>query len=298
MGPGDKPGVKTLTRGDRDDPPLRYQVDYPKGEPRVCVLLTHGLGEHRQRYAGVIRAWNDAGIVVASYDLRGHGSSGGARAHVNRFADYVRDAIDLLDVLTSENETWRGLGPPVFFGHSLGGLITIHLALAHPERGRAVALSSPYLGAKNPVPRVKAMGAQVLSRWVPTFSQPTGLNGTDVMRDPVLAEEYDKDPLNVKTVSVRWFTESQTALSLAMERAPSFSLPLFCLASAEDRIVDVTKTDRFIERVGSAEKTYRKLPGFFHELFNDPERAEPINAFADKMLAWSPAPARKAQGQH
>jgi alpha-beta hydrolase superfamily lysophospholipase len=44
----------------------------PKGEPTAVIQLTHGMGEHAQRYEYVARALNDAGFAVYAQDHRGH----------------------------------------------------------------------------------------------------------------------------------------------------------------------------------------------------------------------------------
>ena len=51
-----------------------YRWD-PAGEPRAVVQLTHGMGEHAQRYDYVATALTDAGYVVYAQDQRGHGAS-------------------------------------------------------------------------------------------------------------------------------------------------------------------------------------------------------------------------------
>ena len=51
-----------------------YRWD-PPGAPRAVVQLTHGMGEHVQRYEHVAQALNEAGYVVYGQDHRGHGAS-------------------------------------------------------------------------------------------------------------------------------------------------------------------------------------------------------------------------------
>ncbi len=64
-------------------PRLSFAVHPPAGAARGAVLLTHGYGEHSGRYVEVISGWTQSGLVVASYDLRGHGHSEGHRGHVD-----------------------------------------------------------------------------------------------------------------------------------------------------------------------------------------------------------------------
>src|ERR1700749_658538 len=51
-----------------------YRWD-PPGQARAVVQVTHGMGEHAQRYDHVARALNDACYVVYAQDHRGHGAS-------------------------------------------------------------------------------------------------------------------------------------------------------------------------------------------------------------------------------
>src|SRR6266700_2322260 len=58
--------------GERAAPVLQiaaYRWD-PAGEPRSAVQLTHGMGEHAQRYDHVARTLNEAGFVVYAQDHR------------------------------------------------------------------------------------------------------------------------------------------------------------------------------------------------------------------------------------
>ena len=47
------------------------------------MQITHGMGEHAQRYAHVAKAFTDAGYVVYAQDHRGHGAS----AHAGDLGD-------------------------------------------------------------------------------------------------------------------------------------------------------------------------------------------------------------------
>ena len=49
-------------------------------DPKAILILTHGFGDHSSRYPHVGKALNDAGYSLYTYDLRGHGKSGGPRA--------------------------------------------------------------------------------------------------------------------------------------------------------------------------------------------------------------------------
>ena len=65
----------TFTYPSEDGAPITaYRWD-PAGAPRAVVQITHGMGEHAQRYDHVARALNEAGYVVYAQDHRGPGAS-------------------------------------------------------------------------------------------------------------------------------------------------------------------------------------------------------------------------------
>src|SRR6185295_11156346 len=152
---------------------------------------------------------------AAIYDLRGHGLSEGGRGQVTRFDEYVDDALHLLDELDRDDGCKR-LRPPVLFGHSLGGLISIHTALRAQDRLAGLTLSSPYLGLAMTVPAVKLLAGRALSRFLPSVSLAAGVKGADCNHSDEIASAYDRDPMNFKKANVRWFTETLVAQRRAL----------------------------------------------------------------------------------
>jgi alpha-beta hydrolase superfamily lysophospholipase len=58
--------------------------------PAGHVAVVHGYAEHLGRYVEITRALTAAGYTVHLIDCRGHGQSGGKRAHVDAFKEYLR----------------------------------------------------------------------------------------------------------------------------------------------------------------------------------------------------------------
>src|SRR5689334_7865099 len=106
-------------------PAIAYRVFLPEADPKMQVVVTFGYFENMKRYREVVERWNARGVAVTVYDLRGHGLSEGRRGFIARFSEYVDDLQALLAEL-DKDAALRSLGPPVLFGHSLGGLISIH----------------------------------------------------------------------------------------------------------------------------------------------------------------------------
>ena len=104
------------------------------------VLLLHGLSATR-RYvlhgsSGLIRE----GYRLIAYDSRGHGESDPAPSgDAYDYADLVHDAIRVMDD--------RGVERAAVVGMSMGSAVGAALALAHPQRVRAlVAITPAHLG--------------------------------------------------------------------------------------------------------------------------------------------------------
>ena len=126
-------GIAFLERGD--------------GEP---LLLIHGVGLNAEAWGPQIEALSDTHRVVA-LDMPGHGESALSGSELS---DYVAQAVALLDQL--------GIARANVVGHSMGGLVAIGLALAHPERVlRLGVLNSVYERSPEARRAVEARAAEI-----------------------------------------------------------------------------------------------------------------------------------------
>lgn len=264
-------------------PSIDFEVFSPTGATVGGVILTHGYAEHRRRYGEVVRAFVERGLVVASYDLRGHGRSEGVRGHIVQFGEYLDDLFALRSALRKE-PGFASIERPVAVGHSLGGLITFHALLRDEQAWKGAMLSSPFFGLKLAVPAIKRWAGVAMSRLVPSFGLPSGLRGIDVTHDVDKAREYDEDPELVKKATARWFTEATGAQERALADAHLVTKPLVIHHGGEDPIAAPDASRRVFERVASKDKKYELLDGQRHEIWNEVERARWIALAADEVL--------------
>lgn len=258
-----------------------YTWKVAKGRPKLVVALLHGYGEHAGRYAGLAGALNERGIAVASADLRGHGRSYGTRGHVERFEEYHQDARAIM----KSAEALAEGAPVVLLGHSMGGLIACDVVLAgHAKNVAALILSSPLLGLTIKVNPIKEAVGRAASRWMPTLALPSGLKGVDVCQDPEIQGLYDRDPLNNKNATARWFTEMTRAVERVHARAAEIALPLLLLYGAEDKVASAPATDEFAKKLRSRDATVERLAGHYHEIFN--EKPEVRAAVFERVAKW------------
>lgn len=241
-------------------------------EPKGLVAVVHGFAEHAGRYQHLAADLCRAGWSVAAFDCRGHGQSGGRRAHVDRFDAYLEDLHAFLDEVARQGFDAR----PVLLGHSQGGLIGSRFAELYPERIRGVVLSSPFLGMAVKVPAVKALAGKALSGILPTLSLKSGVDPAWLSHDHEVVAQYAADPLVSNIATARWFTEILSAQQAALEDAARLHLPLLVLQAGDDRLADVNATRTFYEAAGSQDKSYEQYEGYYHEVFNEVGRERPV----------------------
>lgn len=249
----------------------RFQRHWKAAEPRAALLLVHGIAEHSGRYEHVGEAFAAAGIDTLSFDLRGHGESGGRRGHVDSFDEFLDDVADLL-------EQRRDLGVPVvLLGHSLGGLI----ASTAVVRGRAtpdlLVLSAPALDAD--VPGWQKVVASAAGRFLPTLSIANSFDGSRLSRDDAVGTAYRDDPLRTKVASARLGSSVFGAMTATSAALDAITMPTYVLHGTDDRLVPVAATAGFESLPNATRVVY---DGLRHECLNEPERAEVIAA----IVAW------------
>lgn len=240
------------------------------------LFLVHGMSEHGQCYehvahSAVARGWN---VVVP--DLRGHGRSGGEHIHVNDFSEYVADLRQIFD--------WGGLSGhnTVMVGHSLGGLISARFVQQYPEDVSALALLSPLLGVSLHISPFLVAAAKLLTYVRPKSRFRKRTNPALSSRDPVAVLRRADDPMIRQSLTAAWFFAMRSALQTVWELAEHIACPLLVLQAGSDQIVDPQAPYKWIERVGSADKTLRVLPDHYHELLNEIDWP---NTLAD-LLDW------------
>lgn len=252
--------------------------------PWGTLFLLHGLGEHSGRYGHVVRELVEAGLSVYRVDLRGHGLSAGRRGHVDRWHDYVADVAALFnwaDVDEHQDRPW------FLLGHSMGGLVAVHAALAYGKRLSGLILSGPALGVAAQIPMWKRLLAKAAANVLPALAQPNGLNPDDLSHDRAVVAAYNSDPLVHDRVTARWFVEFEAAMAGAQARAGDLKLPLLLLHGGDDPITDPEASRRFAARYGGAVDLHI-LAGMLHEVFNEVERAKAIGLVTSWLTARRP----------
>jgi lysophospholipase len=253
----------------RDNLRLFWESDCPDA-PRAHVGVVHGYADHCGRYHTVKDALVARDFAVHAFDYRGHGQSGGRRGHVDRFSDYLHDLEDFWARVREQ----AGGKKTFLLAHSHGALMALEWAQKNPEGLAGLVLSAPYLELAIVPPRIKVLAAKLVGRIVPWLPVASEVKPEQLTRDPEQLRLLARDPLYNRTVTPRWFEESNRAQAEAMAGAPSLHTPFFLFCGSGDTVAAPAAAHRLFERAGAADKTFKEYPGALHEPMNDLGRDE------------------------
>ena len=263
---------------------------WPAANPsRGAAVLVHGLGEHIDRYDHVARRLNGLGFTVVGYDHRGHGRSPGQRGAIP--ADDTLCA-DLGRVLRAARESVPG--PLTLVGHSLGGLIAGRFVAeglsSKPApwwcRVDALVMSSPALDPGTNA--IQKLLLAVVAPMLPNLAVNNGLKVDWISRDADVVKAYAGDPLVHDRITGRLglFVARQGPAVIAA--APRWKTPTLLMWAGADRCVAPAGSAAFAAGAPRDVVTVREWPGLFHEIFNEPEQGQVLDALAGWLAAHVP----------
>ncbi len=265
----------------RDGTKLVLSVWSPSEPPRGTVVIVHGLGEHGGRYRDLAHELTGFGWEVHAADQRGHGRTSGPRGVIPTAEAIRDDVIESLGFARGMNR-----GPVVLLGHSMGGAFAAWAAAHAPDAADALVLSSPALRADLSAFQRVLMGTML--RLSPNTAVSNGLKVKYISHDAAVVEAYQNDPLVHDRVSSRLAKAIMTAGEEARQAAPHWRVPTLLLYAGDDRLVNPAGSQDFATTAPASMVTAQRFDGFYHELFNEVQRATPIRQLTDWLGARFP----------
>ncbi len=251
----------------------------PDGKVKASIALIHGLGEHAGRYQHVAEAFTAAGYSLTAFDLRGHGKSEGIRGHAPSYDALMADITQNINIT---REHFPGL--PVFlYGHSLGGNLGLYYCLTQKPQIKGAIMTSPGLGTASPLPPAKYALGKILNALLPATQMDNGLDCSGLARDPEVERLYSTDPLVHPKITARLGLSMFAAGDYILAHAAEFPVPLLLMQGTSDRLVNPRLTKQFANTAPISKITYKEWEGYYHELHNEPEKAQIIKTMIDWM---------------
>ncbi len=264
-----------------------YRWD-PAGKPRGAVQLTHGMGEHMQRYSALARALSGRGLVVYGQDHRGHGATARSTGELGQLGpDGWAQLIDDIDLLVSRiHDEQPGL-PLVLLGHSMGSYAVQQYLLDHSDQVDAVVLTGttaldqlePAIDLDKPVD---------LTAFNAAF-QPARTEFDWLSRDEAIVDAYIADPrcgFAIDTDSAKdMFAGARRMADPGQAAAIRPDLPLYITVGELDPTnANLALLNVLVDRyraAGLTDVTVRTYPGARHEILLETNRDEVVASILD-----------------
>ncbi len=260
-----------------DGLPLFAQKWEPDGEIKGVINLIHGHGDHSGRFAHWAKRFNSAGYALVSFDLRGHGRSGGKRGHCPSF-DHFADDITIM--LQKSEELFPKI-KPFLYGHSLGGIILLYFLIQRQPEVKGAIVTSPALRSKVQEQKAKVAMTLLLGSILPTLTIPTALEIDALSRDESVLNKYINDPLVHEKISLQLGKRTIGAIDFIFKNAAMINLPLLLLHGSDDRICYARGSEELASLIDK-NCSFKLFEGCYHELHNEPEKDDVFNF----LIGW------------
>ncbi|MBN2218098.1 MAG: lysophospholipase [Pirellulales bacterium] len=252
----------------------------PEGASRAVVVVVHGFTEHSGRYEHVARELNARGVAVHALDLRGHGRSGGRRAWIESFGEYLDDVENCV---AGAREACPGV-PLFLLGHSMGGVIVGLLAIEHRVETAGLIFSAPAICVDRDVFPLLRRLAALMSRVWPRL-RVVRMGCGRLSRDPANVERFRADPLVVhERFPVRTGAEILAAGDRLWHEGHAIETPIMVLHGTGDRVADPEGSRRLYDQAASTDKTLKLYDGLYHDLFGEPEKDQVIGDLVEWVV--------------
>jgi alpha-beta hydrolase superfamily lysophospholipase len=264
-----------------------YRWD-PADEPKAAVQITHGMGEHAQRYDHVADALTDAGYVVYAQDHRGHGATADPDALGDLGEGSWPGLVDDIGLLSARIvQEYPGL-PLILLGHSMGSFAVQQYLLDRSDDVDAAVLTGtavidllePALDLDQPLD-------------LSVFNAPFAPARTDfdwLSRDSEMVDAYVADPFcgfGIDAASGKaMFIGARRLADPGQVAGIRADLPVYIAVGELDPVNGgltlLTPLTERLEAAGLSDVTVRTYPDARHEILNETNRAQVIS----ELMTW------------
>ncbi|WP_027487962.1 alpha/beta fold hydrolase [Allorhizobium undicola] len=265
---------------------LRYGLFKSTRPAKGTVVLVHGRSECIEKYFETIRDLTEAGLWVATYDLRGQGLSDRPlkdrlRGHVRRFEDYEKDLTSFIESVALPD----GRLPLYLLAHSTGGLIALSAAPRLGNRIQRMVLSAPFVGLHGEIMAARKIFALARLASLSGFgtmafskgSRPPLFDGNPLTGDEKRFARNISIAVNVPELalgppSARWLHECDKAIRRVQSPAhlTRITIPTLVIAPMQDGVVPFSAQEHLARNFRAGQ--ILPIAGARHEVFQEQDR--------------------------
>ena len=259
--------------------------EWPVAQPKGCVQLVHGLGEHARRYDHLSAALNRAGYSVYADDHRGHGATGlrmtaeGTTKKQGNLGKGGMAAVyagvrQLSHIIVGENPE----EPLILLGHSWGSMIAQRIFNKYSDEYDGLVLS----GSSILIPGVTPSSG-FNRKWAKT---PNSSGYEWLSRDEEVGREFLADPKNFPETAIQVFgiTNAAKLMGIPSKQIDSH-VPILLMAGSDDPLGGEKGNKRLLDAYRKAGVHDVELVVYHdarHEIFNEINKDEVI----EDLVSW------------
>lgn len=261
-----------------DGTALFYRAWLPVMRAKKAVVIFHRGHEHSGRLTELAQELNFEDAAVFAWDQRGHGRSPGERGYAEDFYDLVRDVDAFIAHIRSEYKI--EMEDIAVIAHSVAAVVVGLWVHDFAPRIAAMVLATPAFQVKLYVPL--ALPGLRFANWVAqklgrkTLYVKSYVKGKLLTHDPAQAAAYDSDQLISKQIAVNILLGLADGSKRLVKDAGAIRVPTLLLSARADWVVKNLPQRIFFQRLASSFKKVVAYRGFFHAIFHEKDKAEPI----------------------
>ena len=234
--------------------------------PKAVVAISHGIGEHVERYSHVADALNKHGYAVAGLDHRHHGKSEGEPRAYTADLDQVAEDFELL--WHAIQTTYPDI-PHFLLGHSMGGQIAVRFTLRNQESMQGLVASAPAFAASKGIPEFIIPIGRPVAKLIPKLPT-TKLDPIILTHDEEMIAAWHDDSLIYRGgLHLGVAAEILDGITSVAPKTSTLKLPILILHGDADELVLPKASQRLYEYAGSADKILKIYPNLRHEIMNE-----------------------------
>ena len=244
--------------GEGEDSLWTWSVTPP--EAKGTVLFIHGYLDHSALSLRLLTFLNREKYRIITFDLPGHGLSGGQRAGMNDFDEYRKSLSRVMAYWGLESEE------TVFIGHSTGGAVVLDRLLSG-EKAKGAVLAAPLIRFHH------FKRAAFLLNHLPEKVGSLKTSKRPTSSDREFTEKKRRDPLGIERMPVNW-PRALIAWEKSLPDGPApIETTLLVVQGGKDRVVAYEdNTARILTWFPRAE--IRFYPGLKHHILNEADADE------------------------
>ncbi|MCW0219003.1 MAG: bifunctional alpha/beta hydrolase/class I SAM-dependent methyltransferase [Prosthecobacter sp.] len=281
--------MTTHTFPSHDGVGLFYRAWLPVYQAKQAIVILHRGHEHSGRMLELAQALDMPDTAIFAWDQRGHGQSPGPRGDAENLGVVIRDVEEFFQHLEKTYAIARE--NMLLVAHSVGAVVASAWVHDYAPRLRGLVLGTPAFKVKLYVPlavpllrfKEKLLRGGVVKSYV---------KSRVLTHDPDQQRAYNEDKAIFKEISVKILLDLFDTARRVVEDAAAIRVPTLVFSASQDWVVHQGPQRAFFERLGSADKEFHTLHGFYHAIFHEAQREvvfNKIRAFAERQFNNPPA---------